>query len=88
MHLPANGSIFAECKSGIFTLGPTRDLSILPTGAKRADLYKNIDRAGDKALARGKRDWKEKNWRGGRHRYYLESNDLFVNMQYKQAIAV
>jgi hypothetical protein len=58
------------------------DLSILPTGAKRADLYKNIDRAPEIRLLREESEIEEKQLKGRAARYYLDSNDLFVNMQY------
>jgi hypothetical protein len=58
------------------------DLSVVPTGAKRADLYKNIDRAPEITLLRDENDIEEKELKGRAARYYLESNLLFVNMQY------
>jgi hypothetical protein len=58
------------------------DLSILPTGAKRADLYKNIDRAPEIKLLRDEADIEEKELKGRAARYYSESNFLFVNMRY------
>jgi hypothetical protein len=59
-----------------------RILSILPTGAKRADLYKNIDRAPEIRLLREESEIEEKQLKGRAARYYLDSNDLFVNMRY------
>lgn len=58
------------------------DLSILPTGAKRADLYKNIDRAPEIIMLREEAEIEEKQLKGRAGRYYLESNLLFVNMRY------
>ncbi len=62
------------------------DLAILPTGAKRADLYKNIDRAPEIKELRDETEIEEKQLKGRAARYYLDSNFLFVNMRY-QAIA-
>jgi hypothetical protein len=58
------------------------DLSILPTGAKRADLYKNIDRAPEIMRLREEAEIEEKQLKGRAARYYLDSNFLFVNMRY------
>jgi hypothetical protein len=58
------------------------DLSILPTGAKRADIFKNLDRAPQIMLLRDEKEIEEKELKGRAARYYLESNSLFVNMQY------
>jgi hypothetical protein len=58
------------------------DLAILPTGAKRADLYKNIDRAPEIMRLRDEAEIEEKQLKGRAARYYLDSNFLFVNMQY------
>lgn len=58
------------------------DLSVLPSGAKRADLYKNIDRAPEIMRLREEAEIEEKQLKGRAARYYLDSNFLFVNMQY------
>jgi hypothetical protein len=48
------------------------DLSVLPAGAKRAELFKNLER----------NEIEEKELKGRAARYYLEPGSLFVNMQY------
>lgn len=58
------------------------DLAILPTGAKRANLYKNIDRAPEIKELREEAEIEEKQLKGRAARYYLDSNYLFVNMHY------
>jgi len=58
------------------------DLAILPTGAKRADLCKNMDRAPEIMRLREEAEIEEKQLKGRAARYYLDSNFLFVNMRY------
>ena len=58
------------------------DLLILPTGAKRANIFKNLDRAPEIMPLRDESEIEEKELKGRAARYYLESNSLFVNMQY------
>ncbi len=58
------------------------DLSILPTGAKRAEMFKNLERAPDIILLREDAEIDEKGLRGRAARYFMEASQLFVNMQY------
>jgi len=58
------------------------DLSIVPTGAKRADLFKNIERAPEIILLSDEAEIEEKGLKGRAARYVMESGLLFVNMQY------
>jgi hypothetical protein len=58
------------------------DLSILPSGAKRAELFKNLERAPDIILLREDAEIDEKGLRGRAGRYFMEASQLFINMQY------
>ena len=58
------------------------DLSVLPTGAKRANLFRNLERAPEIVLLRKDDEIEEKELKGRAARYYLEPSSLFVNMQY------
>jgi hypothetical protein len=58
------------------------DLSILPTGAKRADLFKNIERAPEIIPLFQDEEIEEKGIKGRAARFVMESGHLFVNMQY------
>jgi hypothetical protein len=66
MHLPANGSIFADplCKSGVFTLEPSTDLSIYRPAQSAPTPYKNIDRAPEIRLLREESEIEEKTFEG------------------------
>lgn len=58
------------------------DLSILPTGAKRAELFKNVERAPEIIPLYSDAEIEEKGMRGRAGRFVMEANTLFVNMQY------
>ena len=58
------------------------DLSIVPTGAKRAEMFKNLERAPDIILLREDAEIEEKGLKGRAARYVMEASQLFVNMQY------
>jgi hypothetical protein len=58
------------------------DLSIVPTGAKRAELFKNIERAPEIIPLYEDAEVEEKGFKGRAARYVMESGLLFVNMQY------
>ena len=58
------------------------DLSIVPTGAKRAEMFKNIERAPDIIPLVDEGEIEEKGIKGRAARYVMESGVLFVNMQY------
>jgi len=66
---------------GITNPKPT-DLSILPTGAKRAELFKNLERAPEIILLYKESDVEEKGFKGRAARYIMEASQLFVNMLY------
>lgn len=58
------------------------DLSVLPTGAKRAEMFKNLERAPELILLREETEIEEKGIKGRAARFVKESGQLFVNMQY------
>jgi hypothetical protein len=58
------------------------DFSIVPKGAKRAELLKNIERAPEIRPLFDEKEVEEKGFKGRAARYIMESNDLFVNMLY------
>jgi hypothetical protein len=58
------------------------DLSILPTGAKRAEMFKNLERAPEIIPLTTDEEIEEKGLKGRGARYVMEAGQLFVNMQY------
>jgi hypothetical protein len=58
------------------------DLTIIPTGAKRAELYKNLERAPEIIPLIEDEDIEEKGLKGRAARFVMEAGQLFVNMQY------
>ncbi len=58
------------------------DLSVLPTGAKRAEMFKNVERAPEIILLSEEAEIEEKGIKGRAARFVMESGMLFVNMQY------
>jgi hypothetical protein len=58
------------------------DLSILPSGAKRAEMFKNLERAPEIIPLREDSEIEEKGIKGRAARYVKEAGQLFVNMQY------
>lgn len=58
------------------------DLSVLPSGAKRAEIFKNLERAPEIIPLHEDADIEEKGLKGRAARYYMEAGQLFVNMQY------
>ena len=58
------------------------DLSVLPTGAKRAELFKNLERAPEIILLRDEAEIEEKGIKGRAARFVMEAGQLFVNMLY------
>jgi anti-sigma regulatory factor (Ser/Thr protein kinase) len=58
------------------------DLSIVPTGAKRAELFKNIERAPEIIPLWDEAEIEEKGFKGRAARFVMESGLLFVNMLY------
>jgi hypothetical protein len=66
--------------------GPSRrrptDLTIIPTGAKRAIMFKNLERAPEIIRLFEDAEIEEKGLKGRAARFVMETNQLFVNMQY------
>ena len=58
------------------------DLSVVPTGAKRADMFKNIERAPEIIPLYDEAEIEEKGLKGRAARYVMQPGQLFVNMLY------
>lgn len=58
------------------------DLSVLPTGAKRAEIFQNMERAPEIIPLWDDSDIEEKGLKARAARYVMEAGQLFVNMQY------
>jgi hypothetical protein len=58
------------------------DLSVLPTGAKRAEMFKNLERAPEIIPLSADDEIEEKGLKGRAARFVMEAGQLFVNMQY------
>ena len=58
------------------------DLSVVPTGAKRAEMFKNLERAPEIIPLNTDEDIDEKGLKGRAARYVMEAGQLFVNMKY------
>ena len=58
------------------------DLSVLPTGARRAEMFKNLERAPEIIPLTTEEEIDEKGLKGRAARYVMEASQLFVNMQY------
>jgi hypothetical protein len=58
------------------------DLSIVPVGAKRAEMFKNVERAPEIIPLRDETEIEEKGLKGRSARFVMESGVLFVNMLY------
>lgn len=58
------------------------DLAVLPAGAKRAEIFKNLERAPEIILLRDEEEVEEKGFKGRAARYVMEAGQLFVNMLY------
>jgi hypothetical protein len=58
------------------------DLSVLPSGAKRADLFRNLERAPEIIPLYDEDEIEEKGLKGRAARYYMAASQLFVNMHY------
>jgi hypothetical protein len=58
------------------------DLSVLPTGAKRAEMFKNVERAPEIIPLFEDAEIEEKGIKGRAARFVMESGLLFVNMLY------
>lgn len=58
------------------------DLSIVPAGAKRAELFKNLERAPEIMPLVDEAEIEEKGIKGRAAKYYMETGQIFVNMLY------
>jgi hypothetical protein len=58
------------------------DLSILPAGAKRAEMFNNLERAPEIILLHEESQIEEKGLKARAAKYYMEAGQLFINMQY------
>jgi hypothetical protein len=58
------------------------DLSIVPVGAKRAEIFKNAERAPEIIQLYDDDEIEQKGIKGRAARYVMQSGELFVNMQY------
>lgn len=58
------------------------DLSIMPAGAKRAELFKNLERAPEIIPLFEEAEIEDKGIKGRAARYYMEAGQIFVNMLY------
>ncbi|HKS18210.1 MAG TPA: ATP-binding protein [Bradyrhizobium sp.] len=74
---PGNGD-----ESGESTRRKPTDLSVLPTGAKRAEIFKNLERAPEIILLHEDYQIEEKGLKARAAKYYMEAGQLFINMQY------
>jgi hypothetical protein len=82
---PASGDaagVGAGSGDGAGSRSKPTDLSVVPSGAKRAELLRNLERAPEIILLRDGDQIEEKVLRGRAGRFYMESCVLFVNMQY------
>jgi hypothetical protein len=77
---PGTGANVAA--SGDTSRSKPTDLSIIPTGAKRAELFKNLERAPEIFPLRTEAEVEEKGIRGRAALYKMEVGQLFVNMLY------
>jgi hypothetical protein len=74
---PGNGE-----ESGYNARQKPTDLSVLPTGAKRAEIFKNLERAPEIILLHEDSQIEEKGLKARAAKYYMEAGQLFINMQY------
>jgi hypothetical protein len=58
------------------------DLSAMPTGAKKADMFVNMERAPEIMPLYDDVEIEEKGVKGRAARYYIDTGQLFINMQY------
>jgi hypothetical protein len=58
------------------------DLSVVPAGAKRAEMFKNLERAPEIIPLNTDEEIDEKGLKGRAARYVMEAGQLFVNMKY------
>lgn len=58
------------------------DLTAMPTGAKRADMFVNMERAPEIIPLYDDAEIEEKGVKGRAARYYIDTGQLFINMKY------
>jgi hypothetical protein len=58
------------------------DLSVIPSGAKRAEMFKNLERAPEIIPLQTDEEIEEKGLKARAARYVMEAGQLFVNMKY------
>jgi hypothetical protein len=58
------------------------DLTAMPTGAKRADMFVNMERAPEIIPLYDDADIEDKGVKGRAARYYIDTGQLFINMKY------
>lgn len=58
------------------------DLTAMPTGAKRADMFVNMERAPEIIPLYDEAEIEEKGVKGRAARYYIDTGQLFINMKY------
>jgi hypothetical protein len=79
----ANGAHGVGAGSGgSGTRSKPTDLSVVPTGAKRAEMFKNLERAPEIIPLNTEEEIDEKGLKGRAARYVMEAGQLFVNMKY------
>ena len=78
---PGSGTTSANGSGEAVGHRPT-DLSAMPTGAKKADIFVNMERAPEIIPLYSDADIDEKGVKGRAARYYIDTGQLFINMQY------
>jgi hypothetical protein len=71
-----------DTKNGDRSRTKPTDLSVVPAGAKRAELFKNLERAPEIIPLWDEAEIEEKGFKGRAARYVMEASQLFVNMLY------
>lgn len=78
----SRGSAGGGTGGGEGTRQKPTDLSTLPTGAKKAEMFKNLERVPEIIPLYEDAEIEEKSIKGRAARYYMEASTIFVNMQY------
>jgi hypothetical protein len=77
---PANGP--GEALGSERSRSLPTDLTVIPSGAKRAEIYKNLERAPEIIPLSDDEEIEEKGLKGRAARFVMEAGQLFVNMLY------
>ncbi|WP_322518169.1 ATP-binding protein [Rhodopseudomonas palustris] len=72
----------SEGKGGAGSRQRPTDLSVIPEGAKRADMFRNLERAPEIIPLNTDEEIEEKGLKSRAARYVMEAGQLFVNMKY------